>query len=103
MNIGQRIRDLRRLKKISGTRLAELVGVSQAQISRYETGENEVPLSMLQRICDALGITLADFFAPAGQGAEPLSPELRRLLENARELSPEQLAALERMIQAFKR
>ncbi|MEW6245069.1 MAG: helix-turn-helix domain-containing protein [Bacillota bacterium] len=102
MNIGLRIRELRTQKNMTGAALADAIGVSQAQISRYETGENEVPLSTLRLICAALDVTLAEFFAPEG-GGDQVPPELRRLLEKARELTPEELAAVQQLLDTMSK
>ncbi|MDI6908168.1 MAG: helix-turn-helix transcriptional regulator [Thermoanaerobacterales bacterium] len=98
LNIGRRLTEIRTMAGISANALAKKAGVAQSTISEIEAGKRQPSLSVLQKLSTALGITLADFFAPAGQGAEPLPAELRRLLEKARELTPEELAAFERML-----
>lgn len=87
MNVGKRIQTLRKLKNISGAKLADLIDVSQAQISRYETGQNEVPLSILESICSVLGVTLAEFFS---EEVPDLPSDVRQLLQEAKKLTPEQ-------------
>ncbi|MDI6710423.1 MAG: helix-turn-helix transcriptional regulator [Bacillota bacterium] len=91
MNIGQRVKELREEAKISGNRLAKLVGLDASQISKIENGAANPSLDSLIRICSALGITLADFFAPTKDGEEPLSPELRRLLTASKRLKARQV------------
>lgn len=63
MNIGLRIKELRKSKNITGNYLAEITGISQSIISRYERNIIEPPISSLEIICNALNITLSDFFA----------------------------------------
>lgn len=87
MDVGKRIQTLRKLRNISGVKLADLIGISQAQISRYETGENEVPLSILELICSVLGITLAEFFS---EEIPEIPSDIRQLLKEAKKLTPEQ-------------
>lgn len=45
-----RIRDLREDKDISQTKLAHFLGMSQTGYSKYETGENDVPSSILIKL-----------------------------------------------------
>ncbi len=47
-----RIRDLREDKDLSQTKLAKILGMSQTGYSKYETGENDVPTSILIRLAE---------------------------------------------------
>lgn len=47
-----RIRDLREDHDLSQTQLAKLLNMSQTGYSKYETGENEVPVAILERLAD---------------------------------------------------
>lgn len=42
-----RIRDLRQDHDLTQTQLAALLGMSQTGYSKYETGENDIPTSVL--------------------------------------------------------
>lgn len=46
----QRIRDLREDKDLSQTKLAQTLGMSQTGYSKYETGENDIPTSILIKL-----------------------------------------------------
>ena len=43
----QRIRDLREDANLSQVKVAKLLGMSQTGYSKYETGENDVPTTIL--------------------------------------------------------
>ena len=58
--LGQRIVDLRKAKEWSQTDLATQVGVSYAQIGRYETKGAQPPAEVLKNVADALD-TNVDF------------------------------------------
>lgn len=45
-----RIRDLREDHDLTQTKLANLIGMSQTGYSKYETGENDVPTSILIKL-----------------------------------------------------
>lgn len=62
MNIGERIRELRLKTGYSQNALAEKAGVSQTHLRRIELGQADATVGYLQLICDALGITISDFF-----------------------------------------
>ena len=47
-----RIRDLRDDRDRNQTELAGLLGMSQTGYSKYETGENEIPVSVLIKLAD---------------------------------------------------
>lgn len=63
VDYGKRIRELRAQKGISGAELARRVGLDSSQISKIENGASKPSLDALERICDALGLTLSEFFA----------------------------------------
>ena len=58
--IGQRIRKLRKEHKLSQTELANKIGKSLRTIQKYENGEIEVAISVMNEIAAALDITVAD-------------------------------------------
>lgn len=53
--IGSNIRRLREEKGMSQEKLAELADISQVQVARIEAGRNNVTISTLWAICEALG------------------------------------------------
>ena len=52
-----RIREIRRERGISQTKLAKKIGMEQTQYSRYERGENEIKVNVLIDICKALNVS----------------------------------------------
>ena len=59
--IGQQISRKRKSLGLSGMALAELLGLSQQQISRYESGKSNITLSQLVLLSVALGMSLRQF------------------------------------------
>ena len=47
-----RIRDLREDSDLNQTDLARQLGMSQTGYSKYETGENAVPVAVLEKLAD---------------------------------------------------
>ena len=62
MNIGIRIRELRKNANINITQLAKIIGISRVYLSELERNIKTPPLETLERICSALDLTLVDFF-----------------------------------------
>ena len=55
--IGQRIRDLRKQKRMSQTELAKSAGVSQTTVTAWETGKAEPSSSTVARLADIFNVT----------------------------------------------
>lgn len=45
-----RLRNLREDKDLSQTEMAKIIGMSQTGYSKYETGENDIPTSILIKL-----------------------------------------------------
>ena len=56
-NIGQRIRAARKQKGINQTELANLLGKSLRTIQKYESGEIEVSIAMINELAKVLDTT----------------------------------------------
>ena len=50
VNMYPRIRGLREDKDLTQSSLARMLGMSQTGYSKYETGENEIPVSILIKL-----------------------------------------------------
>lgn len=48
----QRIRHLREDKDLSQQKMASILGMSQTGYSKYETGENDIPTSILLKLAE---------------------------------------------------
>lgn len=95
MDIGQRIRRLRKSKKLTLEALAQATDLSQPFISQIERDIKAPSIETLSRICIALGVTLAEFFSPGVL----LPPDVTRLMEAAQRLTPPQRELLSRFLE----
>ena len=48
----RRIRDLREDSDLTQKEIAQMLGLSQTGYSKYETGENDIPTSVLIKLAD---------------------------------------------------
>lgn len=62
MNVEERIRFFREEKGITVNKLANLAGISQSFLREVELGNKKPTVETLSLLCDALNITLKDFF-----------------------------------------
>ena len=83
MDVSKRLSALRTLCGLTQNRLA---GVSQSHLRRVELGEADITVSHLQLLCDAMGISLKEFFDDESNVNEidiaisKLSPKQKKLL-----------------------
>lgn len=56
--IYERIKQLRQERGITQTQLAEMIGIKQPSLARIESGRHTIRLDILERICEALGVSL---------------------------------------------
>ncbi len=54
----KRIRDLREDNDMNQTKVAEYLGMSQTGYSKYETGENDIPTSVLIKLADFYNVSI---------------------------------------------
>lgn len=78
MEIGGRIKTLREKAGYSQNQLAVSAGVSQTHLRRVELGQADITVGHLQLVCDALEITLKDFFNVSDE-VEEISVALTKL------------------------
>ncbi len=60
--IGLRLKKLRQQEGMSAAALAEAIGSTQQQISRYENAQNKISASQLYLLANRLSVPLAWFF-----------------------------------------
>lgn len=99
MDIGRRIKQIRLAKNIQSNELAEKIGITNVYLSYIEHGTKTPKLDTLQDICNALEVTLSEFFS-SEEADIPL--EYQELLHNAKSLSPKQLASLNEFLKTLK-
>lgn len=61
MELGKKIKKIRKQKKISTETMAEALGVSISTIYRYEDSSiQKIPVNNIEKICNILGITFGE-------------------------------------------
>jgi len=95
-NFAQRLKDLRNQRKLTQTRLSELMGISPRVYSRWETGDVVPHFDTIVRLADTLGVSLDELAGRKDVSGQALirNPELNRLCGKVDQLSDEDQKAL---------
>lgn len=100
--VGKKIKDLRQERNLSQYKLAEKADVSQSFLSALEAGKKSPTVETLEKICRALGISLSEFFSRGNPRLFPnLPPYISSLIDELRELTPEQISHLSEFIRSL--
>lgn len=73
MNVGLRIKELREKKGLTVNRLANMAGISQSYLRDVELGNKNPTVETLSYFCDALSVSLKDFFFRESRRDKPVS------------------------------
>jgi transcriptional regulator with XRE-family HTH domain len=70
--VGEQIRELRRIKRLTLQDLADAIGISVGHLSEIERNRSTLKVGTLRKICDVLGMHISWFFPsqPSGPAAE---------------------------------
>ena len=66
VDVGERLRELRRFRRATLRTIADRSGLSESFLSQVERGRSSASIASLRRIADALGVSMADLFEPDG-------------------------------------
>ena len=66
VDVGERLRALRRFRRCTLRTIAERSGLSESFLSQVERGRSSASIASLRRIAEALGVSIADLFEPEG-------------------------------------
>lgn len=86
MNVSERLVELRNRSWLTQNGLAEKAGVSQTHLRRVELGQADITVGHLQLLCDAMDISLQEFFNIETRNDElsiavsKLTPKQKKLL-----------------------
>jgi transcriptional regulator with XRE-family HTH domain len=82
LDVGERLRAVRVLRRLTLREVAQAAGVSESFVSQFERGRSSASVATLQRLAAAVGIEISDLFADESQsGPRVLRRQERQLLE----------------------
>lgn len=97
--LGQKIRDLRKQKRLSQTELGKYIGVSQTTVTAWENGRAEPSSGYLSKLADYFNVT-TDYLLgrPEKQNEAQTEQDLERALDNAHSFSGKPLSDHDRKV-----
>lgn len=95
MNVGLRIKELREKKGYTVNKLANMAGISQSYLRDIELGNKNPTVETLSYFCDALQISLKDFFSEDSGEINVF------LLSSIKKLTDKQQVKLAEFLQSF--
>ena len=101
MDVAKRITQLRTAKNITVNKLANTAGLSQGFVRQIELGKQNPTVESLSLICEALNISLSDFFLETE--ASDRQKLLDKLNQNAACLTDHELIALIKITDSMRR
>ncbi len=96
-DVGKRITYFRTKKHYSVNKLANASGISQSFLRDVELGNKNITVEYLSYICDALGISLVDFFNDDFSGEISENPVMAKIYQLSEEQRTTLLAFLNAM------
>lgn len=66
VRIGRKLRAARMQAGLKQAEVAKLCGIARGNLGRTERGDHGQSLSVLERYCNAVGLTIAELFAVEG-------------------------------------
>ena len=88
MDIIGRIDELCSQRRITKYRLSQMTGISQSAFSKMKREQNTLSVETINRICEALEISVAQFFSESGNYPD-LPGEQKQILDRWEKLDPE--------------
>lgn len=86
MELGARLRDLRRRRRVSMKALARRLGVDPSFLSRVERGRAPAPVDLVRRVATELGVAAEPLLVLAGHLPEDVQAILRAQPERSIQL-----------------
>lgn len=89
-DIGARVSEIRKQKGFTQGQLGDAIDMTRENIGRIEKNKISPSVASLLKICEALDVSLPEFFGSTND----LSPDLQQWLEAGKHLTPEQRKSL---------
>lgn len=97
MDVGNHIKHYRMIKGYSVNKLANLAGISQSFLRDVELNKKKITVETLSYVCDALQISLADFFNDYFQQESTIDPLIKEIYR----LTPQQRSLLQAFLHSL--
>ena len=103
MDVGAKIKEYRKIKKLTQTQLSEKANVSRSYLGDVENGRYNPSLDFVESIALALEIPMYFFFKDDGlNDINKLDPLLSELITNIKTLPADKIKAINDFVKAMK-
>lgn len=105
MNIGKKIKKYRKLKKLTQKQLANQIEISEMSIRRYERGERQPTIDVLNLIANALDIDTSELLVSPEDYSEDIRPFVPASLYKGKEYTDNlfnELLSIEKQIRLYE-
>lgn len=97
---GERIKELRIERSLSQEKLALNAGITPAYLGLLERGKRNATVVIIEKLCDALHVSLADFFSVADK-CTPVQNEVGiQIMHQISDLSPDEQEAVLQIVKS---
>ena len=101
-SLGERLTQARKARGLTQNDLADLVGVKQYVVASYETGRNQMPISLVHPLAEALEISVAELLGEVTlEKRRGPVPKLQRQFEAISELPQADQRFFSQMVERF--
>ncbi len=97
--LGLKVKEFRKLRKITQEKLSEIVGVDNGYISKLEVGQNFPSITTLEKIANALNVELYELFQYTSIKENDFKEEILKIYDK---LSKEKQLTLYRVAKAME-
>ena len=84
MTLGNRLKELRKQKKLNQTELAEVIGISLNTLSNMESGKTDPSTETIIKLCEFFNVS-TDYLLTGKEGTGDISAEERDILSVIRD------------------
>ena len=79
--LGLKVKEIRRMRKITQEKLSEIIGVDNGYISKLEVGQNFPSIGTLEKIANALDVELVELFQFTTTKEKDFKTEINRIYD----------------------
>ena len=80
--LGLKVKEIRRMRKITHEKLSEIIGVDNGYISKLEVGQNFPSIGTLEKIAKALDVELVELFQFTTTKENDFKTEINRIYDS---------------------
>ena len=80
--LGLKVKEIRRMRKITQEKLSEIIGVDNGYISKLEVGQNFPSIGTLEKIAKALDVELVELFQLSTTKENDFKTEINRIYDS---------------------